>query len=129
MTGLASDLAGVVRSRALGIALRTAHIGSMALFVGALHFAGPEGSLRAWRALALATGALLLVTEASHSRHWIYQGRGVLALVHVAVLAAVAFSAALGRPATLAALAIGSVGSHLPRSVRKWSFRHGRIVE
>ena len=27
------------------------------------------------------------------------------------------------------ALIVGAVGSHLPRSVRKFSLRHGRVVE
>jgi hypothetical protein len=129
VTRLAQELLALPRSRTLGIALRTAHIAAMALFVGALCFAAPEGSLRVWRAVTVATGCALLATEVSHSRHWIYQGRGLMVLAHVAVLGAAVLSTTLGRSATLAALAIGSVGSHLPRSVRKWSFRHGRIVE
>jgi hypothetical protein len=115
--------------RAIGIALRTAHIAAMALLVGAAYFAAPETSLRLWRTATVATGVGLLLTEVSHSRHWVYQGRGVLTLAHVAALALVALSASLGRSALLAAVVIGSVGSHLPRSVRKWSFRHRRIVD
>ena len=125
----ARDDARSPRARAIGIVLRTAHIGAMALLVGAQEFAGPEASLRLWRTVTVATGAALLWSEASHSRHWLYQGRGVLACAHVAALALVLVSARLGRPALAAALVIGSVGSHLPRSLRKWSFRHRRVVD
>ncbi|HTP25093.1 MAG TPA: hypothetical protein VMK12_05455 [Anaeromyxobacteraceae bacterium] len=117
--------------RVLAIIARTAHIGAMAILVGGHNFAAvPIPSLRIWKILTAATGLLLLADEASHSRHWIYQGRGIMVLAHVGVLSAIAFSPArLGQPAMVAALVIGSVGSHLPRTVRKWSLRHRKVVE
>jgi hypothetical protein len=125
----ARDDARSPRARAIGIVLRTAHIGAMALLVGAQQFAAPDATLGLWRTLTAATGLALLVSEMSHSRHWIYQGRGLTTCAHVGALALVLASASLGRYATLAALAIGSVGSHLPRTLRKWSFRHRRVVD
>ena len=44
-------------------------------------------------------------------------------------LALVVVPPASGRVATMAALTLGAVGSHLPRSLRKWSFRHNRVVD
>jgi hypothetical protein len=126
---MAADRSYSGPGRAIGIVLRTAHIATMALLVGAHQFAAPEVSLRLWRTATVATGVGLLLTEVSHSRHWIYQGRGVLTLAHVLALALVLLSASLGQSALLAAVVIGSVGSHLPRSLRKWSFRHRRIVD
>jgi hypothetical protein len=117
------------RARAIGIVLRTAHLAAMAVLVGGVYFAAPDPALPAWRAVTGATGAALLVTEAGHSRHWIYQGRGVLTLLHVAALALLLLPVPAGRFATMAALALGAIGSHLPRSVRKWSFRHRRVVD
>jgi hypothetical protein len=116
-------------ARAAAIALRTAHLGAMALLVGAQHFAAPEASLRLWRLLTAATGVALLVSEISHSRNWLHQARGVIALAHVAVLASVLVWGGLGRSATLVALAIGSIGSHLPRAVRKWSLLHRSVLD
>jgi hypothetical protein len=117
------------RRRSLEIAVRTAHIAAMAFLVGGHHFAAASGALRPWHLLTAVTGAALLVSEASHSRHWLYQGRGVITLVHVGVVALIAVAPGLASVAIAAALIIGSVGSHLPRSVRKWSFRHSRIVD
>jgi hypothetical protein len=115
--------------RGIGIALRSAHIGTMALFVGGQAFAVDDASVRPWRALAVLTGAALLASEAARSRHWFYQGRGVITLAHVGALVLVFASPGLARPAIVVSLIIGSVGSHLPGSIRKWSFRHRQVVE
>ena len=116
-------------ARAIAIAFRTAHLAAMALLVGALQFAAPDADLRSWRVLTAVTGVALLATELTHSRHWIYQGRGVATIAHVAALAVVVAFPSMGRSGTVAALVIGSVGSHLPRGLRKWSFRHRRVVD
>jgi len=114
-------------ARAIAVVLRTAHLAMMAMLVGALFFAAPASSIRTWQALTAGTGAALLVTEISHSRHWVYQGRGIITIAHVA-LAWLAPSG-LVRPAAAAALVIGGLGSHLPRAVRKWSFRHRQVMD
>ena len=115
-------------ARAIDIPLRTAHVAAMALVVGG-SFAAAGAPHRPWLAIAAVTGVALLVSEASHSRHWVYQGRGLIALAHVAVLGAISVWPGATRPALVTALVVGSVGSHLPRSVRKWSLRHRRVME
>ena len=70
-------------ARAIGIALRTAHLGAMAVLVGGIELGAPGPSLRSWQVATFATGAALLASEASHSRHWVYQGRGLATLAHV----------------------------------------------
>lgn len=115
-------------ARAVGILLRTAHLGAMAVLVGGVHFGVPAPALRAWALLTTATGVALLAAEASHSRHWPYQGRGLAAILHVGAVALVASEAA-GRAALVPALALGAAGSHLPGAIRKWSLRHRRVVE
>ena len=112
--------------KAIGIPLRVAHLGAMAMLVGGRVLAPAHASLHSWQLLTAATGAALLVTEASHSRHWVYQGRGLMVLAHVALAGLVAFA---GSGPAVAALVVGAVGSHLPRSVRWWSLRHRRLVE
>ena len=115
-------------ARAVAVVLRTAHLLAMAVFVGAIFAVGPEQAAGTWRWLAFATGGALLVTEVSHGRHWLWQGRGVATVAHVAVLALLAVQG-MERWAVAAAVVVGSVGSHMPRTLRKWSFRHGRVVE
>lgn len=115
--------------RSVEIAVRTGHVGVMALLVGGHHFGAASASLRAWYLLTAVTGVALLAIEASHSRHWIHQARGVVALVHVALFALAAAAPADARAAFWAALIIGSIGSHLPRTVRKWSLRHRRVLD
>lgn len=126
MSGAA--LAGSPGARALSIAARTAHLLATSVFVGGTWLAGGDPGLRTFWLLSAGTGAVLLLTEASHSRHWAYQGRGLATLLHVALLGLLAIDGA-GRLATAAAVAVGAVGSHLPRSLRKWSLRHRRVVE
>ncbi|HTT70568.1 MAG TPA: hypothetical protein VMG32_05045 [Anaeromyxobacteraceae bacterium] len=115
-------------ARAIGIAARTAHLAAVALLVGGA-FALPGGRQALPQALAVATGLVLLVTEAAHSRHWVYQGRGLATLAHVGVLFVIPLAPRLSPGVLLMALGIGSVGSHLPRTVRKWSLRHRRVLE
>jgi hypothetical protein len=125
----ARELSRTGWARAIGIALRTAHLGAMAVLVGAVVFAAPLPLVSAWGAATAATGVALLVLEASHSPHWVYQGRGVITLLHVVALG-LFFAPSVGGPvAAGAALGLGAVGSHLPRGLRKWSFRHRCVVD
>jgi len=113
-------------SRALGIALRTAHLGAMAVLAGGAWCGVPGDALRAALLATAVSGAGLLVSEASHSRHWVYQGRGLLVLAH---LGAAGLVGRLGPGALMGALVIGAVGSHLPKGIRAWSLRHRAVVD
>jgi len=107
-------------ARLLDVLVRTAHLGAMAGLCGGLLFDAPAPALRPWLLATAATGLVLLASEASHSRRWVFQGRGLFALGHVLAILLLAWLGASGAGALLA-LAIGAVGSHLPRSVRLWS--------
>jgi hypothetical protein len=113
--------------RAIAIAARTAHLIAMAGYLGGRLAHGGQTPGR-WRLATTVTGGVLLATEATHSRHWPYQGRGVLVLAHVGILPLGHVAGRAGTPVAVAALVIGAVGSHLPRSIRKWSLRHRRVV-
>jgi hypothetical protein len=112
--------------RAAGIALRTAHLTAMALLAGGAWYGVTVGELRGALVATALSGLALLVSEASHSRHWVYQGRGLLVIAHVA---ACGMASAWGSTALLAALVIGAVGSHLPKGLRAWSLRHRAVVD
>ena len=112
--------------RAIGIALRTVHLGAMTLLAGGAWYGVPAGDLRGALLATSVSGLGLLVSEASHGRHWVYQGRGLLVLAH---LGAAGLAIAWGSGALLAALVIGAVGSHLPKGLRTWSLRHRAVVD
>jgi hypothetical protein len=113
--------------RSLAIAARTVHLLAMAGYLGTLLQGRREGRGQ-WRLATTLSGAVLLATEASHSRHWPYQGRGLLTLAHVGVLLLGHLSDRAATPVAIAALVIGAVASHLPRWIRKWSLLHRRVV-
>ena len=112
--------------RAAGIGLRTAHLGAMALLAGGAWHGLPSGELRPALLGTAVSGLALAVLEARHSRHWLYQGRGLFVLAH---LGAAALLGALGPAALLGALALGAIGSHLPKGLRAWSLRHRAVVD
>ncbi len=113
--------------RGLGIASRTAHLAGVALVVGGAA-AGVHRAL--WDGLVFASGLVLLGTEVAHDiRRWPLQGCGLTTMAHVAVLAAIPAFPLLTPWVLVLALVIGSIGSHLPRAARKWSLRHGRVLE
>jgi len=112
-------------ARALNLALRTVHLAGMAALGGGVLFDAPAAGLRPWLALTVGSGLALLLSEASHSRHWIYQGRGLFTLAHLGLLALLGVTPS----GVAAALIVGAVGSHLPRTIRKWSLRHRGVVD
>ncbi len=109
-------------ARALNIGLRTGHLGAMAVLTGGVAFAVPAPALSSATLCTVATGAALLLSEMSHGKGWLTEGRGILALAHVAAAGAL-FAAGHPRAGAAAALVVGAVGSHLPKALRKWSLR------
>lgn len=115
-------------ARTIDIVLRSAHLGCMAALSGGVLFDAAPSALRPWLVLTVITGAALLLSELSHSRHWVYQGRGLMVLAHVGALGLLSWNG-VSRAGAAAALVIGAVGSHLPKSVRRWSVVHRRVVD
>lgn len=98
----------------------------MAALAGGVWAGAPASGLRGAGLATALSGAALLVSEASHSRHWVYQGRGLATLAHLAV----SLLALVWGPEALAvALVIGAVGSHLPKALRSWSLRHRAVID
>ena len=122
------DAPRVSAERLTGISIRTAHIFVTSIYLGGRLWDVPAEKLRVWRYLTTVTGVALLVSETRHSPNWPHQGRGLTAMAHVGVLVPGHLSPRLAKAAPVAALLIGSVGSHLPRSLRKWSLLRGRVM-
>jgi hypothetical protein len=115
--------------RAVAIAARTAHLGAMAMYLGSRAFGAPDSATRRWRWATTVTGATLLATEIAHSPgNWPHQSRGVLTIAHVGILPAGHLTPSMALPVAVAALLLGAIGSHLPRSIRRWSVLQRRVV-
>jgi hypothetical protein len=111
-------------ARVANIALRTAHLGAMAVVCGGLAYGVPADALRGPAILTAVTGAALLLSEMTHARGWLLEGRGIAAVAHVVAIGALA-AGGMPRAGAALALAVGAVGSHLPKSLRRWSVRGG----
>jgi hypothetical protein len=118
----------VSAERLAGITVRTAHIIVTSIYVGGRLWDVPSEKLRVWRYLTTATGVMLLISEAGHSRNWPHQGRGLTTMAHIGALLPGHFDPKLAKASPVAAMLIGSVGSHLPRSLRKWSVVRGKVM-
>ena len=116
-------------TRFLDIVLRTAHVLVISVLFGGAVFKIPAAQLSPWKYLAIVTGGALIVSEILHSRHWPYQGRGVMVFIHVGLFSLAGFQPGLAIPCLLAALVVGMLGSHMPKKLRHWSFIHGRVQD
>ena len=116
-------------SKSLDLALRFCHLGAASVLFGGLVLSVPFTQLSHWHALAIATGAALIVAGVCQSRHWPYQGRGLMALVHVGLLGLLHYRHDLTLPVLTAVLIFGFFGSNMPGYLRHWSVLHGERMD
>jgi hypothetical protein len=116
-------------SKVLDLVLRSFHVGAASVLFGGLILSVSFSRLSAWHTLAMATGGALIIAEACHSRHWPYQGRGLMAIVHVGLLGLVHFRPDSMVPVLIAVLVFGVFGSNMPGYLRHWSVVHGQRMD
>lgn len=116
-------------ARPLRTTLRTLHvIAFSALYGGHLFAASPERLLPALAA-TLASGGALMALEVYRTPAWPVQVRGVATFVKVLLVAAVGLWWNAGVWLLTAAIAIGTVTSHMPGRYRYYSLLHRRVGE
>jgi len=115
-------------TRALNIALRTLHIGAMAIVVGGYAFDVAPGRLRLSVWLTVGTGLALVAMEAGPRLTWLHEVRGVMTVAKVALLGVMPLVSEHSLPILLAVVAIGSVASHMPRRFRHYSLLYRRVI-
>ena len=115
-------------ARGVSILFRTAHIAAIGILFGGHVFDISHTRLLPWLYLSIVSGAGLIGVELYSSCKWVYQGKGVLVLVKLLLIAAVAVFWEQRVWLLLAALVIGSVGSHMPGRFRYYSIRHRRVI-
>lgn len=115
-------------TRALNVALRTAHIGAMAVLVGGHAFDVDPERLKASFWLTIGSGVALVAVEAGPRLLWLHQGRGILTVAKLALLSAVPFAWDARLPILLAVIVLGSVGSHMRARYRYYSVVERRVI-
>ena len=116
-------------ARAWNIAFRTVHIGVIGVLFGGHVFEIPKPQLLVWLGLSIATGTGLIAIEAFPHARWCYQGRGVLTLTKLLLLCLVPWLWAYRVAILTLVIVLGSVGSHMPRRFRYYSFVDRRVIE
>jgi hypothetical protein len=112
-------------TRFLDIVLRSVHVLVISALFGGTVFKIPSEQLIAFRILAMISGGALIVSEISHQRGWLSQGRGLMVIIHAGLLSLASFWPGLALPCLAAALVVGMIGSHMPKKWRYWEFFHG----
>jgi hypothetical protein len=115
--------------KAVDLLLRSGHIGTSSVLFGGVILAVPFTRLSTWHHLSIATGSALIIFNIFKSRHWPYQGRGLMAALHIGLVWLVHVRPELMVPLLATALAVGVVGSHMPGFIRHWSLVHRRRIE
>lgn len=113
----------------MDLLLRSAHIGVASVLLGGLVWAVPSTRLAPWHQLAIATGSALIIFNIVKCRHWPYQGRGLVAALHISILMLVHAWPGLLLPLLATGLTVGVIGSHMPAFLRHWSLVHRRVLE
>ncbi|UFS68528.1 hypothetical protein LPW11_11415 [Geomonas sp. RF6] len=115
--------------KAIDIMLRCWHIAVMGVLFGGMFWGVPFAGLVVWHVLTIVSGACLVAHGMYKSRHWLYQGNGVMAECHVALLALVHLSKTVAVPVLFLVVIFGVVGSHMPGKLRHYSFVHKRRID
>jgi hypothetical protein len=115
-------------SKVVDLILRSCHIGISSVLFGGLVWEIPFARLAPWHSAVIATGSALIVFNIYKSRHWPYQGRGLMAALHLGLIGFVHIRPDLVLPVIATALAVGVTGSHMPAFIRHWSLLHRRVL-
>jgi hypothetical protein len=92
-------------------------------------FQAPERALVLPVALTIASGLLLLGIDLWKSGAYLYQGNGAAVLLKLALLGLGQSVPAARLEWYLAATAVASIGSHMPKTWRHWSLLDRRVME
>jgi hypothetical protein len=114
--------------RAWNIAMRTAHLAAMGILLGghAFDVAPPQLVGALW--FTVVTGIILGALEAGPRLVWFHQGRGLMTMAKLLLVACVPVFWAYRLPILLVVVALGSVGSHMPARFRYYSVLYNEVV-
>jgi len=114
--------------RGMRVILRTGHIMAAGILLGGHFFDVESKRLLPWLWLVIATGAMFVALELYGSGVWLVQGRGLMTLFKLVLLAMTPFFWEQRFWLLLAVLCVGSIGSHMSSRFRHYSLLHGRAL-
>jgi hypothetical protein len=110
------------------IALRTAHIAAMGILLGGHAFDGPPSRLLPILWWTVGTGIALGAVEAGGRLLWFHQGRGLMTLAKLLLVASIPWFWEYRLPILLVVVGLASVGSHMPARFRYYSIVYGEVI-
>ncbi len=118
----------MLNARFWNIALRTAHLAAMGILLGGHAFDVPPSRLVVALGSTVGTGIALVVVETGGHLLWFHQGRGLMTLAKLVLVAAVPWFWDYRLPILLAVVGLASVGSHMPARFRYYSVVYGKVI-
>ena len=115
-------------TRLLQVALRSIHIMAMALVLGALPYGPGFPQLKIPILLTVGSGVALFVLDLTKDPAVLLQGSGVAVLAKLALLGCAFLWPTQQLAFYLAATAVASVGSHMPRRWRHYSLLERKVM-
>jgi hypothetical protein len=117
-----------MHARFWNIALRTAHLAAMGVLLGGHAFDVPAERLLVALWSTVGTGIALGVVETGGRLLWLHQGRGLMTLAKLALVATVPWFWQYRLPILLVVVALASVGSHMPGRFRYYSLLYRKVI-
>lgn len=114
--------------RAWNIAARTAHLAATGTVLGGHAFDVPASRLLVSLWCTVGTGIVLGLLEAGGSFLWFHQGRGLMTLAKLVLLALVPWFWDHRLLILLAVVVLASVGSHMPARLRYYSVIYRKVI-
>jgi len=118
----------MLNARLWNIALRTAHLAAMGILLGGHAFDVPRSRLLVTLYWTVGTGIALGAVESGGRLLWFHQGRGLMTLAKLVLVALVPWFWDYRLPILLAVVALASVGSHMPARFRYYSVLYGKVI-
>jgi hypothetical protein len=112
----------IPRHRALGIALRTAHLMTFGTLLGGHLFDVDPARLQPFLFATIATGAALMALELASTCAWLFMGKGLVVLFKLGLLLMVPLFWDHRVALLLLIVAVASVGAHMPSRFRHRCF-------
>jgi len=115
-------------TRYWNIAIRTLHIAAMGVLLGGHAFDVEPARLIPALWITVVSGVVLIALETGVSFVWFHQGRGLITIAKLILIAAVPFAWDYRFPILLVVVVLASVGSHAPARFRYYSILYREVL-